>query len=467
MKENIQFGTDGWRAVIADGFTFESMRLVTRAIAVAAAKLEPPAGIDRGTLAVGYDRRFLSAEFAAAAADELARAGFQVLLSEAPMPSQAVSFTAWKRKILGGVVITASHNPASYNGVKFKGWYGGSALPETYDLIARSLGETLERPGGSVRREDFISDYCTAVAAFFDRKRVAGAGLRILHDPIHGVAAGLPARMLGKGSKTTVTTIRGETNPSFGGVNPEPIPENLEASAAVMKAGGFDLAICNDGDADRVGILDERGEFVSPHKLISLLALELVRTRKLEGELVKTFSTTRLIETIAKALGVVLHETPIGFKYVADLMLARKILVGGEESGGIGFGAFLPERDGILSGLLAAECIASRRKPLSKIVEAMEDEFGRLHYARRDVKSPMEANRRLIDRAASGGLDGVFGLTVATRETKDGVKLNFTDGSWILFRKSGTEPILRVYCESPDAERVEQMLDRAVEELGA
>ena len=273
--------------------------------------------------------------------------------------------------------------------------------------------------------------------------------------------------MLGEGSKTTVTTIRSETNPSFGGVNPEPIPENIGASVAVMKAGGYDLAICNDGDADRVGILDERGEFVSPHKLISLLALELVRTRKLEGELVKTFSTTRLIETIAKALGVVLHETPIGFKYVADLMLARRILIGGEESGGIGFGAFLPERDGILSGLLAAECIASHGKPLSKIVDAMEDEFGRLHYSRRDVKSPMEANRRLIERAAAGEIDDVFDLVIANRESKDGVKLNFTDGSWILFRKSGTEPILRIYCESPDAGRVETMLDRAVEELGA
>ncbi len=467
MNETIHFGTDGWRAVIADGFTFASMRLVTRAIAVAAAKLDPPPGIDRGTLAVGYDRRFLSAEFAAAAAEELARAGYRVLLSDAPMPSQAVSFTAWKRKILGGVVITASHNPASYNGVKFKGWYGGSALPETYDLIAKSLGETLERPGGSVTREDFLTDYCAAVAAFLDRSLVAGAGLRIVHDPIHGVAAGLPARMLGEGSKTTVTTIRSETNPSFGGVNPEPIPENIGASVAVMKAGGYDLAICNDGDADRVGILDERGEFVSPHKLISLLALELVRTRKLEGELVKTFSTTRLIETIAKALGVVLHETPIGFKYVADLMLARRILIGGEESGGIGFGAFLPERDGILSGLLAAECIASHGKPLSKIVDAMEDEFGRLHYSRRDVKSPMEANRRLIERAAAGEIDDVFDLVIANRESKDGVKLNFTDGSWILFRKSGTEPILRIYCESPDAGRVETMLDRAVEELGA
>lgn len=467
MKDTIHFGTDGWRAVIADGFTFESMRLVTRAIGVAAAKLEPPPGIDRATLAVGFDRRFLSADFAAAAADELARAGFRVLLSDSPMPSQAVSFTAWNRKILGGVVITASHNPASYNGVKFKGWYGGSALPETYDLIAKSLGETLVRPGGSVTREDFLTDYCAAVARFLDRDLVARAGLRILHDPIHGVAAGLPARMLGEGAKTTVTTIRGDVNPSFGGVNPEPIPGNLAASMTEMKRGGHDFAICNDGDADRVGILDERGEFVSPHKLISLLALELVRTRKLEGELVKTFSTTRLVESIAKALGVTLHETPIGFKYVADLMLARKIVVGGEESGGIGFGAFLPERDGILSGLLVAECVASQGKPLSKIVDAMEDEFGRLHYSRRDVKSPIEANKRLIDRALAGDLDRAFGLTIAGRETRDGVKLNFTDGTWILFRKSGTEPVIRIYCESPDAVRVEQMLDRAVDELGA
>lgn len=463
---DIHFGTDGWRAVIGDGFTFETVRLVARAIGVAARGFAPPPGIDRNALVVGYDRRFLSREFARVAAEELAAAGYAVQLSASPLPSQAVSYTAWKRKVLGGVIITASHNPAAYNGVKFKGWYGGSALPEMYTAIAGRIGESASRDGGSITEADFLEDYCQALRGAVDLEVLRNAGLRILHDPIHGVAAGIPARVLGEGSRSTVTTLRGEVNPSFGGANPEPIPGNIDPAMEAMSQGGFDLAICNDGDADRVGILDERGEFVSPHKLIALLALELVRRRGMKGELVKTFSTSRIVESIATTLGVPLHETPIGFKYVADLMLARNILIGGEESGGIGFGSFLPERDGILSGLLAAECVASSGKKLSTLVDEMEEEFGRLHYGRRDVKSPMAANEQLIERAKSGGLDAAFGRRVASREDKDGVKLNFDHGGWILFRKSGTEPIIRIYCESPVEAEVSEMLEAAVRELG-
>src|SRR5205085_4070665 len=263
-------------------------------------------------------------------------------------PSQTISFTARHRKLLGGVMVTASHNPAKYNGIKFKAWYGGSALPEMYAAIADALGRGEAREGGSVSDEDLLDDYVAAL-----RSHVGRVDLRILHDPIHGVAAGLPARVLG----IDVTTIRGDVNPSFGGVNPEPIPENLGASIAAMKGGAYDLALCNDGDADRLGVLDERGAFVSPHKIIALLALYLVREKKMSGDIVKTFSTTRLIEKVARALGAGFHETPIGFKYVADLMLSRDVLVGGEESGGIGFGHFLPERVGVLSGLLVAESV--------------------------------------------------------------------------------------------------------------
>ncbi|HEX2059539.1 MAG TPA: phosphoglucomutase/phosphomannomutase family protein, partial [Thermoanaerobaculia bacterium] len=267
------------------------------------------------------------------------------------------------------------------------------------------------------------------------------------------------------GTTTLIDGIRGDVNPAFGGVNPEPIPENLTASKNVMLSGDYDLAICNDGDADRLGILDERGDFVSPHKIISLLALYLVREKKRAGEIVKTFSTTRLIERVAQSLGATLHETPIGFKYVADLMLARDVLVGGEESGGIGFGAFMPERDGVLSGLLVAEAVAHYGLPLSDIIARMEKEFGALHYDRRDLHRPMDQCARLIDRVRSGELDKAFGDRFAKREEVDGVKLNYTDGSWILFRKSGTEPIIRIYCESIAPDQVQIMLDRAVEEL--
>jgi phosphomannomutase len=476
----ITFGTDGWRAVIADSFTFDNVRRVSDAIAVAARKLDPPREIDRNALVVGYDRRFLSREFAMAAAESLKSAGYRVVLSNAPTPSPTVSYTARHRRLLGGVMITASHNPANYNGIKFKAWYGGSALPEMYRTIGESLGQRDAREGGSIIEEDLLDDYVAVLQQHIDVKKILGAKMAILHDPIHGVGAQIPSRILGldyvgnarilrrsleRLITSVVDTVRGEINPSFGGVNPEPIPENLNAAHNVMLTGEYDLAICTDGDADRLGILDERGDFVSPHKVISLLTLYLVREKKMEGEIVKTFSTTRLIERVAKALGAELHETPIGFKYVADLMLSRNILIGGEESGGIGFGFFIPERDGVLSGLLVAECVAHYGLPLSTIVARMENEFGALHYDRRDVHRPIEQCERLIARVRAGQLNAAFGLRFTGLEEKDGVKMNFADGTWILFRKSGTEPMIRIYCESPDAERVATMLGRAVEEL--
>lgn len=480
MSANITFGTDGWRAVIADGFTFETVREVAAAIGVAARTLEPPEGIDRETLIVGFDRRFLSREFAVAVAETLRDGGWRVILSDRPTPSQTISFTAFHRKVLGGIVVTASHNPAKYNGLKFKAWYGGSALPEMYAAIANNLGKTDRREGGSIVEENILDDYLEAVRAQLDVALIRNARLAILHDPIFGVSSSLPSRILGIDyvgnarilngethpiDSTLVDGIRGEVNSSFGGVNPEPIAENLVAARNVMLSGHYDLAICNDGDADRLGILDERGEFVSPQKLIALLALYLIRGKKMHGEIVKTFSTSRLVEKVAKALGATLHETPIGFKYVADLMLSRDILIGGEESGGIGFGRFLPERDGILSGLMVAECVAHHGRPLSEVIAQMEQEFGALSYDRRDLHRPMEQCARLIDRVKTGELDEAFAERFANREEKDGVKMNFADGSWILFRKSGTEPIIRIYAEAPSREAVQAMLDVAVAEL--
>jgi phosphomannomutase len=448
---------------MADQFTFENVRLVADAIAVAARSLQPPSGIERDSLVVGFDRRFLSREFAQTVSERLAVAGYRVLLSDRPLPSQAISFTARHRKVVGGVMVTASHNPATYNGLKFKAWYAGSALPETYAAIAAAVGKNELREGGSIREANFIDDYIEGVRGQLDLALLRSSNVTILHDAIHGVSTGLPAAITG----LPIHSIRTEVNPSFGGVNPEPIPENLAAAQEAVRAGAFDLAICNDGDADRLGILDDRGDFVSPHKIISLLALYLVREKKQSGELVKTFSTTRLIEKVATALGATLHETPIGFKYVADLMLSRDVLIGGEESGGIGFGRFMPERDGILSGLMVAEAVAHFGKPLSALVAAMEDEFGRLFYDRRDLHRPMDRCARLIDRVRSGDLDREFGLAFEKREETDGVKMNFVDGSWILFRKSGTEPIIRIYCESTSPEQVQAMLDRAVSELDA
>jgi phosphomannomutase len=465
-SQSIVFGTDGWRAVIAEEFTFESVARVADAIGVAARGLKPPAGVDANTLLVGYDRRFLSREFASTVSESLRNSGFRVVLSDQPTPSQTISYACRNRAVLGGVVVTASHNPARYNGLKFKAWYGGSALPETYAAISASLGKRETQAGGTLEESNLLDEYVDGVRANLDVAKIHRAGLAILHDPIHGVASSIPTRVLNESSGgSIVETIRGEINPSFGGVNPEPIPENLAAARTAMQSGRYALAICNDGDADRLGILDERGEFVSPHKVIALLTLYLVREKKRQGDLVKTFSTTRLVERVATALGATLHETAIGFKYVADIMLAREVLIGGEESGGIGFGHFMPERDGILSGLLVAEAIASYGKPLSEIVSAMEQEFGQLHYDRRDLSRPMEQCAALVDRVRRRELDALLGGDVAYLEEIDGVKLNFDDGSWLLFRRSGTEPIIRIYCESPSPERVQAMLSVAVAEL--
>jgi len=460
----ITFGTDGWRAVVGDGFTFETARSVARAAAVAMREMDVPERVDRSTAAVGFDRRFISAEVAEGVAEELAAAGYRVLLADRPVPSPAVSHLVVEQGIVGGLVITASHNPAIWNGLKFKGWYGGSGLPSMYALISRSLGVAAPRGEGEIERTDFLGDYAAAIRAQLDVTAIAESGIRILHDPIHGASAGLPGLVIGE---KRVETIRGEVNPAFGGVNPEPIPENLVAAHDAMRGarGAFAMAICNDGDGDRLGVLDEQGRYVSPHKIIALLTLDFARRKKLTGEVVKTFSTTRLVERIGEALGIVVHETPIGFKYVADLMLTRNVMLGGEESGGIGFGSFLPERDGVLSGLLVAEAIAATGKPLSEMIDAMEQEFGRTEYARRDIRATTDRCERLLERAGSGELDDAFGLELARRESIDGVKLSFGTGAWILFRRSGTEPLIRIYCEAPDRESVENLLERGVAEL--
>jgi len=323
--------------------------------------------------------------------------------------------------------------------------------------------------GSPFDAEDAVQD--AFVRAWRSRDRFEGRSAmrswlyRIATNVCLDMLKGRQRRMLPMDLGPAVEPIESNLNARSAKEWIEPIPENLAASQNVMLTGEYDLAICNDGDADRLGMLDDRGEFVSPQKIIALLALYLVREKKLEGEIIKTFSTSRLVEKVARALGAPFHETAIGFKYIADIMLTRKVLVGGEESGGIAFGSFLPERDGILSGLLVAEAVAHYHKPLTEIIAEMEREFGALFYDRRDLQRPMDVSGRLIDRVKRGELDRSFGPGFANLEQTDGVKMNFADGSWILFRKSGTEPIIRIYAESPAQGRVQEMLDIAVAEL--
>lgn len=460
MRE-IEFGTDGWRAVVGDGFTLENVKRVARAMGRVADTIEAPREVDRHTMIVGYDRRFLSLESAGVVAEQLAKTGKRVVLSTEATPSQTVSHAVKHNQAIAGVVVTASHNPGLYNGLKYKAWYGGSAVPEIYQAISDALdGASGPDNGGEIVEEDILSPYLEDLRSRLDLPMMRDAALSILHDPIHGVASGLVERVAGDAAR--VTTIRGERNASFGEVNPEPIPGNLDAAVDAMKGETFDLAICNDGDADRLGILDERGRFVTPHQILSLLALDLVRRRGETGEIVRTFSTTTMLDRIGEALGAKVHETPIGFKYVADLMLERDILIGGEESGGVGFGSFLPERDGILSGLRVAEAVAGAGKRLSEMVEELEREFGSSRFGRRDVSAARDRCEALIARASAGELDAMFGKEITSRARKDGIKLSYSDGSWILFRMSGTEPLIRIYCETTDGSKTEENLSRAV-----
>ncbi|HYN43352.1 MAG TPA: phosphoglucomutase/phosphomannomutase family protein, partial [Thermoanaerobaculia bacterium] len=359
MTSPIPFGTDGWRARIGRDLTFESTARVVDAIASWSTS---PANTDPGdscTLPIVHDTRFLSRELAAESAARLAAKGFRILLSDRPVPTPCASWHVKERGLRGGIAITASHNPPEWNGVKYKSWFGGSATSETYAAIAACADLPLpDRSGGVVETTDLLSPYCAAIAACVDLDAIRRAGLKVLWDPMHGAARDLLASILGEGHPTKVTTIRSEINPSFGGVHPEPIPEHLGASVARLGAEPFDLALASDGDGDRLGVLAPDGTFVTPHRILALLAESLAGRGRIGGGIAKTFSTSLLVDRVAARLGVPLHVTPIGFKWIAEKMLSGEVGIGGEESGGLGVSFFLPERDGVLSALLVLEAVA-------------------------------------------------------------------------------------------------------------
>jgi phosphomannomutase len=458
----IFFGTDGWRGVIAEDFTVANVRKVAYAIARYVVRAAEPA---RGML-VGYDTRFASERCARAAAEAVALTGTPVWLSETECPSPALSLLVRLRGAAGGIMITASHNPYRWNGVKFKASYGSSALPAIVEAIEREV-EAVEREGvpalpardERVHSLDVRAPYLETLARLVDWDRLREAGMRFVVDPMHGAARGLLAELFRRNG-VTCEEIRGARDPLFGGANPEPIEPHIEPLRQALERTGCDAGFALDGDGDRVGAIDRAGRFINAHQCFSILLWHLAGTRKLPGDVAKTFSVTKMVDRIAEKFGRQLYEVPIGFKYICELMLERDILIGGEESGGIGYKFHLPERDATLSALLLAEVMAWHRKSLGVLVELLEAEFGRHCYGRVDLTLAPGVKEKALEHFANPALARFGEWPVARREDLDGIKLYLDEIGWVMLRASGTEPMLRIYAETTREETTRAVLER-------
>jgi phosphomannomutase len=456
----VKFGTDGWRGIIADDFTYANVRVASAAIANYVLAYEnPSAGV-----CIAYDTRFGSRSFAKVVAEVLAGAGIPVAMAAEITPTPALSYAVRQRKAAGGVMITSSHNPAEWNGVKYKASYGGSGKPSIMTAIEGYLGKPLPNSAtpSAIAAVDFNTDYVAAITRFVDLDAVRASGYKFLIDDMYGAGRGVISGIFAKAGVPFVE-IRSEINPAFPGINPEPILPHIKAAQEAVVGLKCDAGLITDGDADRVGAVDEHGNVVDAHKILSLLAYWLLERKKWPGEVTRAFNTTKMVDRIAAKYGRRLNEHGIGFKYVVDLMLEKEILIGGEESGGIGISRHLPERDGLLNCLLLANVMADEKKTLSQLVAALQEEFGEHQYGRVDMHIDEAVKQSAIARAKAGVAD-FAGMKVLRVETLDGIKF-FLDNpdcaarknaaeTWLLLRASGTEPLLRVYCESCSAESV-------------
>ncbi len=473
----INFGTDGWRAVISETFTFHNLRMVTQAIADAVAsegwlngiKVEPAP--DPKKMIVGFDTRFLSDRYAKEAARVLAANGFTVYLCQADAPTPVISYAVKKMHAIAGIMITASHNAPRYNGVKLKAAYGGSALPELCRKVEVYLNDNesqgrgpnmidydLAREKGLIIRFNPMPEYQEHLRELIDFDIIAENPQYVVVDSMYGAGRGVIKGLL-EGTGCEVHEIRHEMNPGFGGVHPEPISQYLQPLSGAICMGKGTMGLATDGDADRIGAMDDRGVFVDPHKIMALALKYLAENRKLKGSVVRTVSTTRMIDLLAGRYGLTVHETPVGFNHIAELMLTEDILIGGEESGGISFHGHIPEGDGIIMGLLLIEIVAQAGKPLSVLVAELLDDVGPAYYTRKDqrLKRPI-AKEKMVKKLILGAPEEIGGVKVAEIGQKDGVKFILEDNSWLLIRPSGTEPVLRVYAEGRSDEMVQALL---------
>lgn len=459
----IKFGTDGWRGVIAQDFTFENLEKVTLATALHYKRHKK---IGNG-IVVGYDGRFLGKEFAERVAVVLANAGIRVKLSDKISSTPMISLLTKKLNAAAGIVITASHNPPRYSGYKIKGEFGGPAFPESIDMVEKQLAQILKSEitlknslnelveKGVVTYIDMTKLYLDDIKKKFDIKMIKDSGIRIMHDAMYGAGMDVLTRLL-----PNAVQIHGEFNPSFAGTNPEPIESNLKELMLKVKSGKFHLGIATDGDADRIGIVDEKGNYVDPHRVFSLLLKYLVEEKGLRGEVARSFTVTDIVEQQCEKYGIKLHTTPVGFKYICQLMNERKIIIGGEESGGLGVQGHIPERDGIYLGLLIAEIIIKRKKSLSELIKELEGEFGKRFYRRVDHHITQKEKIQIMKRFTSS-LKEVAGLPIRRTETIDGFKYYIENG-WMLVRPSGTEPLIRYYAEAENKNKVDKMLNWAM-----
>ena len=463
----VKFGTDGWRGIIADDFTYENVRVAARAIAHYVLEHEDA----KAGVCVGYDTRFGSKSFARVVAEVLAGAGIPVALASKITPTPELSFAVRGRKAAGGVMITSSHNPAEWNGVKYKASYGGSGSPAIIASIESYLLKPLPLAAtpAVIEEVDFSAPYIAALEAFVDLEAIKASGYRFLIDTMYGAGKGYIAGIFARADIPFVE-FRSELNPAFPGINPEPILPHIAATQQAVVTEHCDAGLITDGDADRIGAVDEHGNVVDAHKIFAVILQWLLKRKQWPGDVTRAFNTTKMLDRIAAKYGRKLIEHGIGFKYVVDLMLEREILVGGEESGGIGISRHLPERDGLLNSLLIANVMADEHMTLGQLVAALQQEYGEHQYGRIDMHISDDLKQSAIRRAGAGVKD-VAGLNVLRVETLDGIKFSLDNPAcadkphaaetWLLLRASGTEPLLRVYCESCSTESVQQVLEAA------
>ncbi len=457
----IKFGTDGWRAVISDTFTFKNVAIVSQAISEWINRDLAILPGKHKRVAVGFDTRFLSEEYAQTVSCVLAKNNIEVFLSERALPTPALSLGVTELNAMAGIMITASHNPGKFNGIKIKTFQGGAASKEITNSVEKYLYQTpvqtmdLEEAVRTkkVVRHNYKTAYVKFLRGYLDLKKMRNARFKVLTDAMHGSGNGLMREVL-KGTKVRLSLMRDDVNPSFDGGKPEPIAEFVPELCSRVKNEKFDVGLILDGDADRIGAVAPGGEFVNPQRILGLLILHLAQDRGMNGGVVKTICGSTMLDKIAAKLKLKLHETPVGFKYISDLMVTQNILTGGEEAGGIGFKNYIPERDGSLAGLLLLEMMVYRKKNLRQLLEAMEKEFGRYYYLRSDLA----LKGRHFEPAKIKANKTLLGKEVVEVKDFDGVKLICSDESWLMFRPSGTEPLVRIYAEAKSLARAKQLL---------
>jgi len=473
----IAFGTDGWRAVIAEDFNFDNVARVAQAAAdywkSETQNSQSKLFGQELKIVAGYDRRFFSDTFAKIAVEVLAGNGFKVILTPGASPTPSISFAVQNLKATGGIMITASHNPPIFNGFKLKSWYGGSSSPVECKAVESFLDRSpVQRAklddavgDGRVSLEDLRPAHFAALKRLVDFKLVAKSRLRFAHDALFGVGAGCFENILA-GTTCRVTTLNAKHDVLFGGINPEPVLQNYGPTQKFLRSHPHDICLVTDGDADRVGGMDGRGNYLTTHQIICLLLRHLNGNRHQTGRVVKALTTTSMLDKMCAAYGLPLVETGVGFKYVCAEMLKGGVLLGAEESGGIGFPGHIPERDGIAAGLMLLEMLAMEKASVTRILTKLEKEFGPHQYGRIDTHFPLQKRATLMEFLQRDPPSALLRSPVTEIKAYDGVKFVARDSSWLMLRGSGTEPILRIYAEAKSRGDVDKLLRLGVKLAG-